>query len=152
IDSQVHVPGPRELPWEINDVPHGQLHRHFYKSNVAGDERDFIVYTPPGYDPTSRKRYPVLYLLHGYSDETSAWTSVGRADWILDNLISGHQATPMIGVMPLGYGTMDIVRAGWGRVRDPELWRRNVEGFRETLLGEVMPQAERLYRISGKRE
>lgn len=71
-DSQVQVPGPAALPWEINDVPRGQLHRHFYKSAVAGDERDFVVYTPPGYDAKARKKYPVLYLLHGYSDDTTA--------------------------------------------------------------------------------
>src|ERR1019366_10133997 len=102
-DSQVQVPGPASLPWEINDVPHGQLHRHFYKSAVAGDERDFIVYTPPGYDPKAWKRYPVLYLLHGYSDDTTAWSAVGRANVILDNLIARGQAKPRIGVRPLGY-------------------------------------------------
>ncbi|MEI6197481.1 MAG: alpha/beta hydrolase-fold protein, partial [Verrucomicrobiota bacterium] len=91
-DSQVHVPGPKSLPWEINDVPRGQLHRHFYKSAAAEDERDFIVYTPPGYDPSARKRYPVLYLLHGYSDDASAWSEVGRANVILDNLIARGQA------------------------------------------------------------
>ena len=112
IDSQVHVPGPKSLPWEINDVPHGVLHQHFYKSAVAGDERNFIVYTPPGYDPTAKKRYPVLYLLHGYTDDSTAWTSVGLANVILDNLIARGQAKPMIVVMPLGYGTLDILKPG----------------------------------------
>src|ERR1035438_5706238 len=110
--SQVHVPGPQSLPWEINDVPRGTLHHHFYKSNAAADERDFWVYTPPGYDPKARMRYPVLYLLHGYSDDASAWSSVGLANVILDNLIARRQAKPMIIVMPLGYGTMEILEAG----------------------------------------
>ncbi len=148
IDSQVHVPGPSTLPWEVNDVPHGQIHKHFYKSAVADDQRDFMVYTPPGYDPSARKRYPVLYLLHGYSDDTSAWTSVGCANVILDNLIAKHQAKPMIIVMPLGYGTMKVVRAGWQGVRNPGLWEENFSKFRLTLLEEVMPQAEKDYRIS----
>ncbi|MGH7973771.1 MAG: esterase, partial [Limisphaerales bacterium] len=82
-DSQVHVPGPATLLWELSDVPRGELHHHFYKSAVAGDERDFYVYTPPGYDAGARKRYPVLYLLHGYSDDASAWSSVGLANVIL---------------------------------------------------------------------
>ena len=151
-DSQVHVPGPKSLPWEINDVPHGQLHRHFYKSTAADDERDFIVYTPPAYDPAARKRYPVLYLLHGYSDDATAWPSVGLANIILDNLIARGQAKPMIVVMPLGYGTMDIVKGGWSRVRDPEVWQRNVDRFRETLLNEVMPQAEKSYKILPNRD
>lgn len=151
-DSQVHVPGPKSLVWELNDVPHGELHQHFYKSAVAGDERDFIVYTPPGYDASARKRYPVLYLLHGYSDDTTAWSAVGRENVILDNLIARGQAKPMIVVMPLGYGTMDIIKAGWSRVRDQELWQRNVDKFGETLLGEVVPQVEKEYHISPDRQ
>jgi enterochelin esterase family protein len=146
------VPGPKELLWEINDVPRGELHRHFYKSAVAGDERDFIVYTPPGYDPAGSKRYPTLYLLHGYSDDTTAWSTVGCANIILDNLIARKQARPMIVVMPLGYGTMEIVKAGWQRVRNRELWEKNQKQFREALLNEVIPQAEAAYRISAEQK
>ena len=151
-ESEVHVPGPKSLPWEINDVAHGQLHRHFYKSTVAGDDRDFIVYTPPGYDASAHKRYPVLYLLHGYSDDATAWSAVGRANIILDNLIARGQAKPMIIVMPLGYGTMEIVRAGWSRVRTPDLWKQNVEKFGDALLAEVIPQVEKSYRVSADRQ
>jgi enterochelin esterase family protein len=149
-ESQVHVPGPAAVPWEINDVPRGQLHRHFFKSAIAGDERDFMVYTPPGYDPTARKRYPVLYLLHGFSDDTSAWTSVGQAHVILDNLIARNQARPMVIVMPLGYGTLEILRADGGRRGD--LRDRNLEKFQESLFKEVMPLAEKSYRISTDRK
>jgi enterochelin esterase family protein len=67
---------------------------------------------------------------------------------ILDNLIARGQARSMVVVMPLGYGTMDIVKAGWQRVRDPALQRRNQELFRENLLKEVVPMAEKNYRIS----
>jgi enterochelin esterase family protein len=151
-DSQVHVPGPPTLPWELNDVPHGQVHRHFYHSKVAGDDRDFFVYTPPGYDPAARKRYPVLYLLHGYSDDATAWVSVGLANVILDNLIARQQARPMLVVMPLGYGTMDIVRAGWQRVRDRQLWQRNQDRFRDALLNEVIPAVEKDYRVQKDRD
>jgi enterochelin esterase family protein len=149
-DSQVRVPGPSTLPWEINDVPHGEIHRHFYKSAVGGDQRDFMVYTPPGYDPSAKKRYPVLYLLHGYSDDTSAWTAVGCANVILDNLIARHEAKPMVIVMPLGYGTMDVIRAGWQGTRRRDLWEENYAKFRQTLLDEVMPQVEKAYRLSNK--
>ena len=147
-DSLVHVPGPATLPWELNDVPHGRLHRHLYHSAIAGDDRDFIVYTPPGYDSTARTRYPVLYLLHGYSDDTTAWSTVGCAHLILDNLIARKQARPMLVVMPLGYGTMEVVRAGWGGPRRGELWQTNVTRFRQTLLEEVIPQVEKAYRVA----
>ena len=146
-DSQVRVPGPASLPWEINDVPRGQLHRHFYRSAVAGDDRDFFVYTPPGYDPAFGRRYPVLCLLHGYSDDASAWTGVGLAHVILDNLIARKQAKAMLVVMPLGYGSMEVVRAGWGGLRRGDLWQQNMDKFRETLLHEVMPQVEKAYRV-----
>ncbi len=88
VQSLLHVPGPSTLPWEVNDVPRGALHRHFYRSGVVGDDRDFYVYTPPGYDPGARGGYPVLYLLHGFSDDASGWTAVGRAHVVLDNLIA----------------------------------------------------------------
>lgn len=151
-ESQVHVPGPKTLPWEINDVPHGQLHRHLYKSTAAGDERDFVVYTPPGYNPSARKRYPALYLLHGFSDDANTWSSVGRANVILDNLIARGQARPMIVVMPLGYGSMEYVRVNRQSPRSAELRRLSFEKFRETLFNEVMPQAEKIYRITPDRK
>jgi enterochelin esterase family protein len=147
-DSQVHVPGPPTLAWELNDVPRGELHHHFFKSGIAADERDFYVYTPPGYEPSARKRYPVLYLLHGYSDDASAWSSVGLANVILDNLIARKEVVPMIIVMPLGYGTMEVVRGGWGGVRNRELWKQNTDKFSEILLKEFMPRAEKEYHIA----
>jgi enterochelin esterase family protein len=151
-ESEVHVPGPASLPWEINDVPRGVVHRHTYKSAAANDERAYFVYTPPGYNAASKKKYPVLYLLHGYSDDATAWWSVGQANVILDNLIARGEVKPMIVVMPLGYGTMDIVLRGWGRVREPDLWKRNVTQFRATLLDEVLPQVEKEYRVLADRK
>lgn len=152
LDSQVRVPGPASLPWEINEVPHGQVHRHFYHSAVAKDDRDFYVYTPPGYDPTARKKYPVLYLLHGFSDDATAWVNVGQANVIFDNLIARKQARPMLVVMPLGYGTMEVVKAGWNSPRRAELWQTNLTRFRATLLDEVLPQVEKNYRVAAGAE
>ena len=132
-------------------MPHGEIHHHFYKSKVAGDDRDYYVYTPPQYDPATKKTYPVLYLLHGYSDDASGWTAVGHANVILDNLIAQGKAKPMIVVMPLGYGTMDFVHLAWNARSRTELRDRNFENFREALLTEVMPQVESEYRITKDR-
>ena len=149
----VHVPGPLSLPWEVNDVPRGEIHHHFYSSAVAGDERDFYVYTPPGYDPVAKKTYPVLYLLHGYSDDASGWTAVGRANIIFDNLIAQGKAKPMIVVMPLGYGTMEMVRVGWGGIGNhPDVREESFRKFRDALLTEVMPKVESEYRVTKNRE
>ena len=146
-ENMVHVQGPPSLPWELNDVPHGEVHHHFYKSTVAEDDRDYYVYTPPGYDPAAKKTYPVLYLLHGYSDDASGWTAVGRANVIFDNLIAQGKAKPMIVVMPLGYGTMEIITLGWGAWSHTDVRDKNFSGFREALLTEVMPKVESEYRV-----
>jgi enterochelin esterase family protein len=140
------------LPWEITNVPHGTVHRHFYPSAVAGDTRDYYVYTPPQYDAGRKSGYPVLYLLHGFSDDASGWTSVGQAHVILDNLIAQGKAKPMIVVMPLGYGTREIVERKWDAFRDDNVRQRNFEKFREALLTEVMPRVEKEYKISSKRQ
>jgi enterochelin esterase family protein len=150
--SVVHVPGPASLLWEVNDVPHGTIHHHFYKSGIVGDDRDFYVYTPPAYNPKAKKLYPALYLLHGFSDDASAWTAVGRAHVILDNLIARGKAMPMIVVMPLGYGAPEIVSQGFGAFRDTNLRQRNFQKFREALLNEIVPQVEAAYRVSKDRQ
>jgi len=149
----LHVPGPLSLAWEVNDVPHGTVHRHRYKSAVVSEVRDFFVYTPPGYDVSVARNYPVLYLLHGNSDSAEAWSSeVGRADIILDNLIARGQPQPMVVVMPLGYGTREtLLPLPPGATRDPAITQRNRVKFKETLLSEVMPQVERAYRVSRDR-
>jgi len=138
----LHVPGPLSLPWEVNDVPHGVIHHHFYRSAVAQGDRDYYVYTPPNYDSAAKKSYPVLYLLHGYSFDARSWSASGRANVILDNLIAQGKARPMIVVMPLAYGTMKIL----GAFDNSELRDANFQKFSETLLTEVMPRVEREYR------
>jgi enterochelin esterase-like enzyme len=147
----VHVPGPATLPWEINDVPHGVIHRHLYRSAVVGGDRPFLVYTPPGYDPAAKESYPVLYLLHGYSDAEDAWITVGRANIILDNLIAQGRAKPMLIVMPLGYGNKEVIANGWAGLRQTGVWQDSVEKFREALLREVIPQVEKVYHVSTDR-
>jgi enterochelin esterase-like enzyme len=146
----VHVPGSAPMPWEVADVPHGVLHHHFYHSPLLTEQSDFYVYTPPNFDPN--KKYPVLYLLHGYSDDASGWTAVGNANVILDNLIAAGTAKPMIVVMPLGYGTMDIIRATWSAWDDQALVNRNFGQSTQILLTEVRPQVEKLYPISPDRK
>jgi enterochelin esterase family protein len=118
---------------------------------VANDQRDYYVYTPPGYDPGVKKTYPVLYLLHGFSDDASGWTAVGRANVILDNLIAHGKAKPMIVVMPLGYGTMEMITLGWDAWSHTDVRQRNLSKFREALLTEVMPSVESEYRVETDR-
>ena len=139
------------LSWDATDVPHGEIHRHFYKSAIAEDDRDYYVYTPAGYDPKAQTMYPVLYLLHGFSDDASGWTAVGHANVIFDNLIAQGKVKPMIVVMPLGYGTMEMIRLGWNAWDHTDVRNKNFENFRKALLTEVMPRAESEYRIAQDR-
>ena len=148
--SLVLIPGSAAglppQPWEQTKVPHGAVAHYYYHSAVVGEERDYFVYTPPGYDPLAKRKYPVLYLLHGFSDDTRAWTEVGRANFILDNLIAAGKAVPMIVVMPLGYGALEVLTAK--RPLAPELVARNYASFTQSLLTEVMPRIERDYRVA----
>jgi enterochelin esterase-like enzyme len=141
--SAVYVTGHES--WDERDVPHGALTEHFYESKVAGDHRSFFIYTPPGYDARAGRKYPVLYLLHGFSDGSDGWSMVGRAHVILDNLIADKKAVPMLVVMPLGYGEPAILKPG---PRDPEIGKRNVTKHKDTLLQEVIPQVEKAYRVN----
>jgi enterochelin esterase-like enzyme len=157
--SELHVPfassnsSDSSAPaWEIADVPHGEVHHHFYRSKVVGDERGYFVYTPPGYDPRGKQTYPVLYLLHGYSDDASAWTAVGRANVILDNLIARGKAKPMLIVMPLGYGAPEVLAPGSGVFHDPGITQRNFDRFRDALLTEVIPRVEAEYLVIKNRD
>jgi enterochelin esterase family protein len=154
LSNVVHVPGAAPLPWDDTDIPHGLVHHHFYKSNIVGDNRDFYVYTPPGYDPAARTRYPVLYLLHGYSDDASGWTAVGKANLIMDSLIAQNKVKPMIVVMPLGYGAPEIVHPtpGVSPFSNAELRERNFSRFRTALIDEVIPAVDRAYKTDPGRD
>ena len=148
----VHISGATPQLWEVADVPHGVVHHHFYKSKVVGDQRDFYVYTPPGFDPKAKAKYPVFYLLHGYSDRADGWTAVGMANVILDNLIAQGKVKPMIVVMPLGYGYPEILKMKSKGLQNPEDRKLNYDRFRESLLTEVIPFVENTYPVSAKRE
>ncbi|MBC8165600.1 MAG: esterase, partial [Bryobacteraceae bacterium] len=147
--SVVHVSGGN-VPWDVANVPRGTLHRHFYHSGIVGDDRDYYVYTPPGYDPATKKLYPTLYLLHGFSDDASGWTSVGQAHVILDNLIAQGKVQPMLVVMTLGYGAPEIVSRN-APFRDSGIRQRSFERYRDSLFQEVMPKFEKDYRVTADR-
>ncbi|MBI5708622.1 MAG: esterase [Armatimonadetes bacterium] len=144
--NMVTVPGNPPEVWEVQNVPHGKLHRHFYRSEVVGDQRDYFVYTPPGYSASGPK-LPVLVLLHGYSDTAVGWTEVGKAHVILDNLIAQKKAKPMLVVMTLGYGVPDFSNPGTAGYRKPLDFRRSYAGYRDALFKEVLPTVEKDYRV-----
>ena len=88
--------------YDVKPVPHGTVQILPYVSKTLGVARNAWIYTPPGYE-RGKDKYPVFYLLHGAGDSDDSWTSVGRAEVILDNLIATKKARPMIVVMPAGH-------------------------------------------------
>lgn len=99
LSSYFIVGGGKADNYKPQDVPHGTLSKVWYHSDILNCERRMTIYTPAGYED-SRAKYPVLYLLHGMGGDEDAWTSLGRAQYILDNLIAQGKAKPMIVVMP----------------------------------------------------
>ena len=87
--------------YKVNKVPHGTVAKRWYESPGNGKSRRITIYTPPGYE-SGNSSYPVLYLLHGMGGDEEAWPTLGRATQIIDNLIAGGKAKPMIIVMPNG--------------------------------------------------
>jgi enterochelin esterase-like enzyme len=150
--NDLTIPGTPPEPWELQSIPHGIVEHHFYTSQVVlglpNNQSDYYVYTPPGYNAKSRERYPVLYLLHGYSDAADGWTQVGKANFILDSLIASGKAKPMIVVMTLGYGNMAVLKPG----RTPEISEQSYDLYQKALISEVIPQIEANYHVSKKRE
>ncbi len=100
--SGIEVPFKGDGYYEIRDVPHGEIRIRRYFSTVYRQWRRFYIYTPPGYDAEVTAHYPVLYILHGGGEDERGWATQGKTDLILDNLIAGGEALPMLVVMPDG--------------------------------------------------
>jgi len=107
-DNLLMIVGPADDLWDFKDVPHGTVQEIWYPSpTLKQARRRMYVYTPPGYE-TGKLKYPVLYLLHGGGGDEDAWTTMGRAPIIMDNLIAQGKAKPMIVVMPNGNATQTV--------------------------------------------
>jgi enterochelin esterase-like enzyme len=147
--SLVHVPGSEFA--DTKDVPHGSVSSVTYHSKTLDRFRRLHVYTPPGYE-SGKGKYPVFYLLHGAGDSDDSWTSVGRAGFILDNLIAAKKAKPMIVVMPAGHtprGSGFGARTG-GSTNDPA--RPRLDEFVQDFLDDIMPHVEKTYRVQTGRQ
>ena len=135
---------PEPMSTDTKQVPHGAVSAVTYYSTALGRHRRMKIYTPPGYESGTAK-YPVFYLLHGAGDSDDAWTSVGRANFILDNLIATKKGKPMIVVMPAGHtnaggpaGGRGAAAAGGAPPRDE---------FVEDFNTDILPYVEKNYRV-----
>ena len=139
--SMVYLPGADFM--DTKELPHGAVASVTYYSKSLGKFRRMHVYTPPGYE-TGTQKYPIFYLLHGAFDSDDSWTSVGRAGFIIDNLIADNKAKPMVIVMPAGHtGPFDLSRTASGAARPPDF----NDDFVKDFVNDIMPYAETHYRI-----
>jgi len=151
VENRLMIPGELADIYDAKPVPHGQVTAVWYPSPTLGaGERRMFVYTPPGYEK-SKKKYPVLYLLHGGGGDEECWINRGRANYILDNLIAAGKAEPMIIVVTNGnsptpaapldrsYTSTPVAGGGIGAMANKK--------FEESLVKDVVPYIESNYRV-----
>lgn len=142
--SSVIVHGDGPAYYDARNVPHGSITRHIYHSDVTGGERELFVYTPPRYDPRSRRApFPVLYLLGGSGELASGWMLDGRANLIADNLIAEGRMAPMVIVMP----NNQVVHRS-----DPKHGELTFSLFEQELRKSIVPLVEAQYNVRRDRK
>jgi len=137
----LHISSTPPAPWDWQDVPHGTVHQHGYMSKALGRPRELRVYTPPGYELSGDKKFPLLVLQHGSGDNQRTWVEHGKAHWILDNLIAAGKARPMIVVMIDGHPL------GSTKFGDEAKRAQAMDAFRRELFEDALPLTESLYRV-----
>ncbi len=150
-ESYFIVPGPEsDLYIQKNGVPHGTVAKIWYHSGVLDMDRRCYVYTPAGYESGNQK-YPVFYLLHGAGGDEDAWTNMGRAAQIMDNLIAQGKAKPMIVVMTNGNANQagaqnEIPALPQQGEQGMAMYQRYAGKFEEHLVKDVMPFIDKTFR------
>ena len=146
--SILHIAATPPAPWDLQAIPHGTLHTHGYQAKALnGAYRELVVYTPPNYVAGSKK-WPVLYLSHGFSDNEKSWSVHGKAHWVLDDLIAKGKAKPMIVVMPDAHA----VPLPATSVKYDNYSSKNSLAFRREMLEDIIPLIDANYSTSARRE
>jgi enterochelin esterase-like enzyme len=136
--SGIEVPFKGDEYYALKDVSHGDIRIKRYYSNVTDSWREFYMYTPPGYDQDVKEKYPVLYILHGGGEDQRGWATQGKTDLIIDNLVAGKKAVPMIVVMVDG----NMPSKGFGE--------EGLKLFEKELKESVIPFVEKNYRVKNE--
>jgi enterochelin esterase-like enzyme len=135
--SGIEVPAHDQDFYELKNVPHGQTREIYFPSKSTNTSRRAFVYTPPDYGKDLDKRYPVLYLQHGWGENEYGWPNQGKANLIMDNLIAEGKAKPFIIVMT--YGMTNDVKIGGLRNFD-------IKPFQTVLIDELIPYIDTNFR------
>jgi enterochelin esterase-like enzyme len=141
-ESGIEIPARDQDFYALKDVPHGNVQQMLFPSKSTKTIRKAFVYTPPFYDKNSSKRYPVLYLQHGWGEDETAWSNQGHANLIMDNLIAEGKTQPFIIVMT--YGMTNEIKFGGMRNFD-------ITGFQTVLVDELIPYVDANFRTLADR-
>ena len=147
------VSGDAASFYDVQDVPHGEIRTLLYKSRSNAVTRELTVYVPPGYEEARNRRYPVLYLLHGFANDHHSWHRYGRANDILDNLLAQKKIEPFLVVMPLGYGGAQINGDGTGiPPKGAGTFGGDAALYERDLLEDIIPMIDGRYRTIADRK
>jgi enterochelin esterase-like enzyme len=143
-ESGIEIPAHDQDFYALKDVPHGNVQQILFPSKSTNIQRRAFVYTPPGYDKERSKKYPVLYLQHGWGEDETAWSNQGHANLIMDNLIAEGKIKPFIIVMT--YGMTNDVKIGAGGLRNFK-----IDAFETVLTDELVPYVDASFRTVADR-
>jgi enterochelin esterase-like enzyme len=158
--SGIDIPTPGEDFYLIKNVPHGDIRQNSYYSEVTGKWRKIFVYTPPDYEANVSKKYPVLYVLHGMSENETSWWKQGHLNFIMDNLIAEGKVTPMIVVMEWGVAAdknappqtpVPVARVPGVRP-DFKPLLKSAETLEQVFVKNLIPHIDSYYRVKTGRE
>ena len=134
------LPGKASEYCQNLNVPHGKVEMVWFHSDVTKKMTRFHVYTPPGYEKMN-ENLPVLVLQHGGGDNDASWSTIGRANFIMDNLYANDLAVPMVIVMPMGHPGEGFFM-GLGIDEDP---------YYQQLFEEILPLLQQQYKVKTDR-
>jgi enterochelin esterase-like enzyme len=132
-ESGIEIPAHDQDFYALKNVPHGHVQQVLFPSPSTNTSRRAFVYTPPGYQNGNKKKYPVLYLQHGWGEDETAWSNQGHANLIMDNLIAEGKIKPFIIVMT--YGMTNTAR--FGKIREFK-----IDTFQTVLIDELIPYVD----------
>jgi enterochelin esterase-like enzyme len=135
--SGIEIPAHDQDFYSLKDVPHGGVQQILFPSKSTDTSRRAFVYTPPDYSKDQTKRYPVLYLQHGWGEDETGWPNQGKTNLIMDNLIAEGKITPFIIVMT--YGMTNEIKFGGLRNFD-------IKPFQTVLVDELVSYIDASFR------
>jgi enterochelin esterase-like enzyme len=141
-ESGIEIPAHDKDFYALKNVPHGHVQQILFPSKSTGISRRAFVYTPPAYEKDQKKRYPVLYLQHGWGEDETAWSNQGCANLIMDNLIAEGKIKPFIIVMT--YGMTNELKFG-------KIFEFDIKPFQTVLVDELIPYVDANFRTLSDR-